>query len=189
MADRVSTGTDVQPEMNAVLRWPTESEPLATRPRRAPVVHPLACAAVEPRHLPLTVHAAKTDLAPERRAIERIKRKATAMAIAAATETSFADEVETEPDLEPDPELHLRGRGCRCPAANVKAYREEGEWVCHTCGHQLSPRVASLLTLRTRKRAGGQPPQPPTPPRRKRSTGRLAHRTIPLDSARSTTAG
>lgn len=175
--------------MNAVLRWPTESEPLATRPRRAPVVHPLACAAVEPRHLPLTVHAAKTDLAPERRAIERIKRKATAMAIAAATETSFADEVETEPDLEPDPELHLRGRGCRCPAANVKAYREEGEWVCHTCGHQLSPRVASLLTLRTRKRAGGQPPQPPTPPRRKRSTGRLAHRTIPLDSARSTTAG
>jgi hypothetical protein len=86
------------------------------------VVHPRACAAVELRHVPLTMHAAKTELAPERRAIERIKRKATAMAIATANETSFADEVEREPDLEPDPELHLRGRGCRCPAANVKAY-------------------------------------------------------------------
>jgi hypothetical protein len=69
------------------------------------------------------------------------------MAIVAATQTSFAEEVETEPDLEPDPELHLRGRSCRCPAANVKAYCAEGECVCHTCGHQLSSRVASLLTL------------------------------------------
>ena len=68
------------------------------------------------------MHAAKTELAPERRAIERIKRKATAMAIAAATETSFADEVETEPDLE----LHLRGRSCRCPAANVKGPTGKG---------------------------------------------------------------
>lgn len=68
------------------------------------------------------------------------------MAIAAATETSLAEEVETEPDGEPDPELHLRGRSCRCPAANVKPYCEEGEWGCHTCGHQLSPRLASLLT-------------------------------------------
>jgi hypothetical protein len=131
------------------------------------------------------MHAAKTELAPERRAIERIKRQATAMAIATATETSFADEVETEPDLE----LHLRGRSCRCPAANVKAYRDEDEWVCHTCGHQLSPRVASLLTLTTRKPAGGKPPPPQTDPRRKRSTRRLAHRTIPLDSVRSTSAG
>ena len=65
-------------------------------------------------------------------AADRIKRKATAMAIATATETSFADEVETEPDLEPDPELHLRGRSCRCPAASVKADRDEGEWVCST---------------------------------------------------------
>jgi hypothetical protein len=64
------------------------------------------------------------------------------MAIVAATETSFADEVETEPDLQPDPELHLRGRSCRCRAGNVKAYRKEGECVCHTCGYQLSPRVA-----------------------------------------------
>ena len=135
------------------------------------------------------MRAAKTEHAPERREIERIKRKATAMAIAAATETSLADEVETEADLEPDPELHLRGRSCRCPAANVKAYREEGEWVCHTCGHQLSPRVASLLTLTTRKRACGEPPQPHAPSRGKRSTRRLANRTIPLDSARSTTAG
>jgi hypothetical protein len=80
------------------------------------------------------------------------------MAIVAASATSVADEVETESGLEPDPELHLRGRGCRCPAASVKAYREEGEWVCHTCRHQLSPRAASLLTLTTRNRAGGQPP-------------------------------
>lgn len=92
------------------------------------------------------MHVAKTKLAPERRAIERIKRRATAMAIAAATETSLAEEVETEPDGEPDPELHLRGRSCRCPAANVKPYCEDGEWGGHTCGHQLSPRVASLLT-------------------------------------------
>jgi hypothetical protein len=58
------------------------------------------------------------------------------MAIAAATETSVADEAETEPDLEPDTELHLRGRGRRCPVANVKAHREEGEWVRDrlTCG-------------------------------------------------------
>ena len=111
------------------------------------------------------------------------------MAIAAATETSFADEVETEPDLEPLAEPHLRGRSCRCPAANVKAYREEGEWVCHTCGHQLSPRVASLLTLTTREQAGGQPPQPQTSPRRKRSTRPLARRTIPLGSAGSISAG
>ena len=111
------------------------------------------------------------------------------MAIEAATETSLADEVETEPDLEPDPELDLCGRNCRCPAANVTAYCEEGEWVCHTGGHRLSPRVASLLTVTTRKRAGGKPLQPQTPSRRKRSTRRLAHRTIPLDSARSTSAG
>jgi hypothetical protein len=39
--------------------------------------------------------AATTELAADRRAIERIKRKATAMAIAAATEAAFADEVET----------------------------------------------------------------------------------------------
>jgi hypothetical protein len=88
------------------------------------------------------MHAAKIELTSERRAIERITRKPTAVAIAAATETSVADEVE----MEPDAERHLGGRSCRCPAANVKAYREEGEWVCHTCGHQLSPRVASLLT-------------------------------------------
>ena len=49
------------------------------------------------------------------------------MAIVAAIQTSFAEEVKTERDLEPDPELHLRGRSCRCPVANVKAYREEGE--------------------------------------------------------------
>jgi hypothetical protein len=171
--------------MNAPFRRATESERLATPPGRPPVVHPWACAGVELRHVPLTMHAAKTELAPERRAIERIKRKATAMAIATATETSFADEVETEPD----PELHLRGRSCRCPAASVKEYRDEDEWVCHTCGHQLSPRVASLLTLTTRKRAGGKPPPPQTDPRRKRSTRRLEHRTIPLDSARSTSAG
>lgn len=95
------------------------------------------------------MHAAKTELAPERRALERIKRKATAMAIVAATKTSFADEVETEAELEPVPEPHPSGRGRRCLAANVKAYREESEWVCHTCGHQLPPPVASLLTLRT----------------------------------------
>jgi hypothetical protein len=81
--------------------------------------------------------------------MERIERKATAMAIVAAAETSLADQAETEEDLQPDPELHLRGRRCRCDAGNVKAYREEGEWVCHTCGHQLSPRVASLLTPTT----------------------------------------
>jgi hypothetical protein len=155
------------------------------REHRPPVVHPWACAAVELRHVPLTMHAAKSELAAERRAKERIKREATAIAIATATVTSFADEVKTEPDLE----LHLRGRSCRCSAANVKAYRDEDEWVCHTCGHQLSPRVASLVALTTRKRAGGKPPPPQTHPRRKRSTRRLAHRTIPLDSAGSTSAG
>jgi hypothetical protein len=144
--------------MNAPLRRPTESERPATLPGRPPVVHPWACAAVELRHVPLTMHAAKTELAPERRAIEWIKRKATATAIATAAETSFADEVETEPDLEPDLELHLRGRSCRCPAANVNAYRDEDEWVCHTCGHQLSPRIASRFTLTTRKQPAASSP-------------------------------
>jgi hypothetical protein len=31
----------------------------------------------------------------------------------------------------------------------VKAYREDGEWICHTCGHGLSPDASTLLTLRT----------------------------------------
>jgi hypothetical protein len=135
------------------------------------------------------MHAAKTELAPERRAIERIKRKATAMVVMADAEILFADEAETESEREPDPELHLRGRSCRCPAANVKAYREEGEWVCHTCGHQLSPRVASLLSLTTRQRAGDEAPQPQTRPRGKRSSRRLAHRASRQDRARSTSAG
>jgi hypothetical protein len=67
------------------------------------------------------MHAAKTELAPERRAIEGIKRKATAMAIVDFTETSFVDEVEAEPDLEADLELHLRGRSCGCPATTSGA--------------------------------------------------------------------
>ena len=70
-ADRVSTGTDVQPEMNAVLRSPTESERLAPLRGRPAVVRAGACAAVELRHVPRTMHAARTELAPERRAIER----------------------------------------------------------------------------------------------------------------------
>ena len=48
-------------------------------------VHPYTCAAVELRHGPLTMAAAKTWLAAERRAIERIKRQATPMPIVAAT--------------------------------------------------------------------------------------------------------
>jgi hypothetical protein len=121
------------------------------------------------------------------------------MAIATATETSFADEVETEPDLEPDPELHLRGRSCRCPAANVKAYRDEDEWVCHTCGHPLSPRVARLRTLTTRNASRRQAidptPRTPNDPARQRpinerglicgASGELvAHARRPASSAR-----
>ncbi len=133
------------------------------------------------------MHAAKTKLGPERRAIERIKRKATAMAIAAAAEPSCADGLATGPHLEPARELHLRARSCRCPAANVKAYRDEDEWVCHTCGHQLSPHVTTPHTDNTQA-IGGQPPAPQIP-HRKRSSRRLAHRTVLLDSARSTGAG
>lgn len=46
---------------------------------------------------------------------------------------------------------------CHCSAANVEAYREGHEWVCHSWPHQLSPRVSSLLTLTTRQDSIGNP--------------------------------
>ena len=98
-----------------------------------------------------TMYGTNNQLTPERRAIERIRRKATGMAIDVATEVSLAHEVDVRPNLEPDSVWLPRAGSCRCAYAEVNAYREDGEWICHTCGHELSPNGCGPLTLRTRR--------------------------------------
>ena len=102
-------------------------------------MHPYTCAAVELRHGPLTMAAAKTWLAAERRAIERIRRQATPMPILAATRHRSPDEVETEPDHEPDPELDCAAAVAVAQPPASRTYREEGELVCDTGGPHRRP--------------------------------------------------
>jgi hypothetical protein len=88
---------------------------------------------------------------PQRRAVERIKRKATGMAVAAAAEHSAhemlgASEYPPSDSLEPP-----LARNCRCADADVKAYREGADWICLTCGHELSAQASRQLTLRARR--------------------------------------
>jgi hypothetical protein len=131
-----------------------------------------------------TMDAVKKPLTPERRAVERIKRKATAMAIVASADVAPANEVDTAAELEPQARLLPRARSCSCPAADVEAYHEEEEWICHTCGHRLSPYASTLLTLRTRTNVHGRDPadlRPPTTPSPRRIT---ATRRMQNDPAR-----
>jgi hypothetical protein len=95
---------------------------------------------------------------PERRAIERIKRKATGLATAAAAELSAQDG--PGPPEDPTPEsVHpsLAGK-CRCDDADVKAYRDGAEWVCQTCGHELSASASRQLTVRAWMRGSDRSP-------------------------------
>jgi hypothetical protein len=87
---------------------------------------------------------------PERRAIERIKRKATGMAIAAAAEVPAAGELDASTDLAPDPGAPRLARKCRCADREVLAYRDGAEWVCHTCGYELSAHAVRQLSMRAR---------------------------------------
>jgi hypothetical protein len=36
----------------------------------------------------------------------------------------------------------VRARNCRCADAEVKAYRLGADWICHTCGHDVSERAS-----------------------------------------------
>jgi hypothetical protein len=89
---------------------------------------------------------------PERRAIERIKRKATGMAIAAAAEDSAAGAPDAPRDLTRDSVAPGLARTCRCADAEVTAYRDGAEWWCHTCGYELSARAARQLSIGARMR-------------------------------------
>jgi hypothetical protein len=87
---------------------------------------------------------------PERRAIERIKRKATGMASAAAAEFSAAAVLEAPRDHAPDSVAPGLARTCRCADAEVLAYRDGAEWWCHTCGYELSARASRRLSIEAR---------------------------------------
>jgi hypothetical protein len=86
---------------------------------------------------------------PERGAIERIKRKATAMASAAAAELS-AGVPEAPRDRASGSAAPPLARTCRCADAEVRAYRDGAEWWCHTCGYELSARVSGQLSIGAR---------------------------------------
>jgi len=91
-------------------------------------------------------HPGDRGLTPGRRAIERIKRKATGMASAAAVEPLASDDWPCPgEDTAKDPVGPALARVCRCADADVNAYREGADWICHTCGHKLSERASGLL--------------------------------------------
>lgn len=89
---------------------------------------------------------------PERRAIERIKRKATGMAIAAAAEVSASGVLDAPSDLASDSFEPRLARTCRCAEAQVRAYRDGPEWWCHTCGYELSAGASRQLSIGARMR-------------------------------------
>lgn len=84
---------------------------------------------------------------PERRAVERIKRKATGMAIGAIAEGSAKGDFASPEGPLSDPVQPPLARKCRCADAEIKAYREGAEWICHTCGYELPPRASHQLTI------------------------------------------
>jgi hypothetical protein len=80
-------------------------------------------------------------LSPERRAIDRIKRKASGVSATAAIDHLPPEDVEEAASgVEP-----ARAPCCRCAEADIKAYRDADEWVCYTCGRQLSPSAIQQL--------------------------------------------
>jgi len=48
-----------------------------------------------------------------------------------------------------------RAAGCRCAEADIKAYRDADEWICQTCGRQLSPHATRRLEERARRVIAG----------------------------------
>jgi hypothetical protein len=101
-----------------------------------------------PAELRLTLGTDHRVATPARRAVERIKRKATATATAAALELP-AESVLGPPEEPPsEPGQPPLAPKCRCADAEVKAYREGADWICHTCGRQVSARVSRELTVR-----------------------------------------
>jgi hypothetical protein len=104
----------------------------------------------------------RADGSPERRAVERIKRKARGMTVAAAVEPA-AESLLGPPEDAASERVHPRlARKCRCADAQVKAYWEEAIWICHTCGHELSARATRQLTTRAQKRADARCPSSAT---------------------------
>jgi hypothetical protein len=87
---------------------------------------------------------------PERRAVERIKRKATGMAIAAAAESSAAAALDAPKDPARGSVAPPLARTCRCADEEVRAYRDGAEWWCHTCGYELSARASGQLSTKAR---------------------------------------
>jgi hypothetical protein len=108
-------------------------------------------------HVRFGLRADNDPLTPERRAIERIKRKASAMATAAAAECSAWGAPDAPEDLACDALQPPLARQCRCADVDVKAYREEGEWICQSCGHEVPARASRGLTVRARTRDRDHP--------------------------------
>jgi hypothetical protein len=96
---------------------------------------------------------------PARRAVERIKRKATGMAIAAADELCVEGVLGVPEEIASDSFQPRRASTCRCPDADVKAYRDGAEWICHTCGHELSASASHQLTARVHAAATAHSPR------------------------------
>lgn len=84
-----------------------------------------------------------SDARPERRAVERIKRKATGLAMAAIADYSAERAFDSPEDVLSDPVRPPLARKCRCADAEIKAYREGADWICHTCGYELPPQASS----------------------------------------------
>jgi hypothetical protein len=99
---------------------------------------------------------AKDNLrSPERRAVDRIKRKASGLSAEAAIGHVALEDIDEATagaghGVEP-----ARARCCRCAEAEIKAYRDADEWVCHTCGRQPSPYAIQQLEERVRRIAAG----------------------------------
>ena len=92
---------------------------------------------------------------PERRAVDRIKRKASGMAAAATAEHVTLEDIEEwpsggDPDVQPD-----RAPDCRCAEAEIKAYRDAEDWLCYTCGRRLSSHATRRLEERASRAADG----------------------------------
>jgi len=92
---------------------------------------------------------------PERRAIARIKRKASGMSVAATVECVALEDMQERPSGGEQGVQPARAAGCRCADADIKAYRDEDEWICHTCGRQLSPYTTRRLDERAKRAVSG----------------------------------
>jgi hypothetical protein len=92
---------------------------------------------------------------PERRAIARIKRKASGMSAAATVDYVALEDTQERPSGGEQGVQPARAAGCRCAEADIKAYRDADEWICQTCGRQLSPHATRRLEERARRVIAG----------------------------------